>query len=114
MHGQCDHWNEFTNKCELRKYSDAIGLKPTFYIEEPPEEHIKNYCKTKDPKNCWKIEAMNQIIDDSIFDEDFPEYMSVKQVLRKWLKWTVRISIVGIIIIAMIILTMYFTSGSFH
>ena len=114
MYEKCEYWNELTNMCELRKHLEAIGLAPIFPIERPPEEHIKDYCTTKHAKDCWKREEVEEMINDSIFIEDFPEYITVKQILWNWLKWAAIISIVILIIIAAVISWMYLTSGSFH
>ncbi len=111
MYRQCEFWNEMTTKCELQKSLDAHGIELTVPVERPPQLHIDNYCKTKQSEDCWRILAVKQMMDDAIFDEDFVPYVSVKQILWKWLKWAAKISIVSIIIFIMVILTIYFVAS---
>lgn len=114
MYGQCQFWNELTNKCELRKHLEAIGLKPIFPIEPPPEEHIKDYCKTKNAKNCWKREAVDQMVDDSIYDENYPVYRTVRQVLWRWIKIATVLSIIAFTAFIGGILIIFLTGGGLY
>ena len=114
MYGQCEFWNELSNKCEIQKYLDAIGIEPIVPIERPPKGHIENFCKTKKSKDCWKQDAVKQMIDDAVFDEDFEPYVPVKQILWKWLKGAIILSIASFIIFVMVILGIYFTGGGLY
>jgi hypothetical protein len=114
MYGQCEFWNELKNKCQLQKLLDAYGIEPMVPVVRPPQIHIDGFCKTKQYVDCWKIVAVRQMLEDSIFDEDFVPYVSVKRVLFKWLKWGVIISVVGFVVFIMIILFIYFTGGGMH
>ena len=110
MYGQCEFWNEFTNRCQLQKLLDAYGIEPMVPVERPPQIHIDGFCKTKQYVDCWKIVAVKQMLEDAIFDEDFVPYVSIKRILLKWLKWVVIISVIGVVVFIIIILLIKLTT----
>jgi hypothetical protein len=93
--GQCDFWNEFKNKCELRKFLNANRLEHISTIEQPFKKQIETFCKTKESKNCWKRKKLRQMINDMVFDDDLVVYPSIRQILWKWMKLGVKTIGVG-------------------